>query len=320
MNPSTEQARYLASSLQDVAEGLSPDDLDGLLRVLDLGDRLRRMGEEAWSEAQVVELVQLAEQARPGLLGRIHELVPPGWEWPPLDELGDAMLLGEQSEATIAWGMALLRLANLLPELQPEPRRGARQVLQRAQDRLQLDPQAFLALVSLAAQRVEDEPLDAQPVPVRALVHGMLELPILVAEERRRLADRASAVRVPLRKPHPLRGAAMRSDTLDPSPPDAWRTLWQGEHFTLSFAERVQGQESNVLLSVVRSTAAPAELSLERRDSVVVQDRQGAALVVEVRLHEPAEWQALVDGDSELVVLLPDGQAVAISFERLAAP
>jgi hypothetical protein len=150
----TEHAKYLSESLRDVAASYENRDidLDGILRILDLGDRLHRMGGANPQSA-------LVQESRAEVVAQIHAFIPEGYEWPPMDAIGDAILPGE-SDRTLAWGMSLLRIANVLLDLEPEPRRGATRLIHRALTRLLLDPRAFPNLASLAAQRVEFEPLD----------------------------------------------------------------------------------------------------------------------------------------------------------------
>lgn len=338
MTPSPDQARALADALDAVFARLERIvSLDDLLRAVDLGDRL------VATDAQA-ELAQAWQESRTAVVTRLVARASDPSSWEPLDELGDALLDGRQAEELVQWGMALLRVARILPLLPPERRALAAAVVARGVDRIRLLPATFLPLVGLAADRIELE--GTQPQAVQRLLDHMLEIPILLAEDARVEAQppRLDLVRrlrqltpqpvvvtgeaggavVFLRAPAarmPDRLAAADGALAEPAP-DAWVTAWHDDTASLSVAELSDAAgRAWVLLSVVAGLHAPAEVALDRPDAVRLEGEGGHPVPAVVERATEEEWRARIEGRDDLVVRLAwRTTPLIVRFDRPQGP
>ena len=348
MTPTSDYALALALALQTVLDRLQESaGVDDLVRAVELGDRLARLDLGPPVDPDVEVLARQWDTARPPLARRLRAVAVDPTCWAPLDDVGDAVLAGDQPDEVVQWGMLLLRVAHVLGDLSAEARDEAAWTLRRGLDRMHLDPARFLPLVGLAAARVEHEDQDRQPAPVQRLLDHMLELPLILASERaaapvrldlvRRLRGLshgpAIAVSTPasegggevllLRRPGAPVPARLAADSgaVEEPPPEAWVRIWHDETASLSAAEIAHGEGSHVLLSVVLGPGAPEPLSLELPGTIRVEGPDGQPVELRHEKAEPAEWRGAVPGTASVQVRLSwRDEPVRVRFDRPEPP
>lgn len=348
MTHSPDHALALAEALQTVLGRLrEAPGVDDLVRAVELGDRLSRLDLGADADPAVVDLAQAWTAERPVLARRLREQAVDPRCWDPLDDIGDEILRGLLQDEVVQWGLLLLRVAHVLGDLSPEARDEAAWAVRRGVDRMHLDPARFLALVGLAADRVEHEEQDRQPAPVQRLLDHMLELPLVLARDREPAPFRLDLVRklrslgvgsaiavstsmpeggggvVLLRRPAaPVpQWLAADSGAVAEPPPEAWVRVWHDDYASISAAEIAQGDGSHVLLSVVLGPDAPDDLSLAIQGTVRVHGPDGRPAELHEVRSEPVEWRAALPGTGLIQVQLSwREEPVVLRFDRPEQP
>lgn len=175
MTGQVQHLRNLIARLEDRYRALGdPIRPDVAAELMDLLLRCRGFSTELFDEAGTAEsLASVAAKLVP-LERALLEAAGQGVDLEDLWQRGLGLLERGDPDGAKAWGLDLLRTANLAPVIPGDRGQRARAVVQRCLDLASSEPRSFLGAAELALERWELEPIDALD-PFAKTAHQALE-------------------------------------------------------------------------------------------------------------------------------------------------